>query len=136
LADRRSETGHKHLNVALICLRHLGDDLADFAGVWSFLDGTVRSVSGWPNMTNNKIAKFAAMVTIALAMTSAASAETDPKACSEQERSNQTLGQELGQSNGVLCPSEVDPGIKSKTPEYGNTPILSPGDRYPNVQPK
>jgi hypothetical protein len=91
-------------------------------------------------MTNNRTAKLAASVAIALAMISSASAQTtDSKACSQQERSNQTLGEELGQSNGVICPSEVDPGIKAPTPEGGNTPIIpppgSPGGN-PNIQPK
>jgi hypothetical protein len=91
-------------------------------------------------MTKKRTAKLAALVAITLAMISSASAQTtDAKACSQQERSNQTLGEELGQSNGVLCPSEVDPGIKARTPEDGNTLIIIPpgsagGD--PGIQPK
>jgi hypothetical protein len=89
---------------------------------------------------SNRTAKLAASVALALAMVSSAAAQTtDSKACSEQERSNQTLGEKLGQSNGVLCPSEVDPGIKAPTPEGGKTPVVPPpgspgGD--PNIQPK
>jgi hypothetical protein len=33
----------------------------------------------------------------------------------EQERSNQTLGEKLGQTGGgVICPPEVDPGMKAE----------------------
>jgi hypothetical protein len=77
---------------------------------------------------------------LALAIASPAAAQpTDPKACSEQERSNQTLGEKLGQSNGVIYPPEVDPGMKAPTPEAGKTPVIPPpgspgGD--PTVQPK
>jgi hypothetical protein len=90
-------------------------------------------------MTKNRTARIAASAAIALAMISSAAAQTtDSKACSQQERSNQTLGEELGQSNGVICPSEVDPGIKDHTPEGGNTPIIFPpggGGGNANIQP-
>jgi hypothetical protein len=91
-------------------------------------------------MTNNRTARIAASVVIALAMISSAAAQTtDSKACSQQERSNQTLAEELGQSNGVICPAEVDPGIKATTPEGGNTPIVFPPNSAvgnPNIQLK
>jgi hypothetical protein len=49
------------------------------------------------------------------------------------------LGEKLGQSGGVICPPEVDPGMKAPTPEGGKTPIIpppgSPGGN-PNIQPK
>ena len=77
----------------------------------------------------------ATIVTLAVASPAAA----DSKACTEQERNNQTLGQKLGQTGGVICPPEVDPGMKAPTPEGGNTPIIpppgSPGGN-PNVRPK
>jgi hypothetical protein len=88
----------------------------------------------------SRITKVAVSAVLALAMAAPAAAQTtDSKACSEQERSNQTLGQRLGQSNGVICPPEVDPGMKAPTPEAGKTPVIPPpgspgGD--PSVQPK
>ena len=64
---------------------------------------------------------------------------TDSKACTEQERSNQTLSEKLGQTNGVICPPDIDAGMKAPTPEAGKTPVIpppgSPGGN-PNVQPK
>jgi len=64
---------------------------------------------------------------------------TDSKACTEQERSNQTLSEKLGQTNGVICPPDVDARMKAPTPEGGKTPVIpppgSPGGN-PNVQPK
>ena len=63
---------------------------------------------------------------------------TNSKACTEQERSNQTLSEKLGQTNGVICPPD-DAGMKAPTPEAGKTPVIpppgSPGGN-PNVQPK
>ncbi len=75
-----------------------------------------------------------------LAVASPAVAQTtDSKACTEQERKNQTLGEKLGQTGGVICPPEVDSGIKAPTPETGNTPVIpppgSPGGN-PNVHPR
>jgi hypothetical protein len=64
---------------------------------------------------------------------------TDSKACTEQERSNQTLSEKLGQTNGVICPPDIDAGMKAPTPDAGKTPVIpppgSPGGN-PNVQPK
>jgi hypothetical protein len=86
------------------------------------------------------ISKALAATLLALALASPAAAQTaDSKACTEQERSNQTLGQKLGQTGGVICPPEVDPGMKAPTPEGGKTPIIPPPDSpggNPNVQPK
>ena len=53
--------------------------------------------------------------------------------------SGTNLSDKLAQSDGVLCPPEVDPGIKAPTPEVGKMPIIPPpgspgGD--PNVRPK
>lgn len=84
-------------------------------------------------------AVFAA-VTLVMEIASPAGAQTaDSKACTEQERNNQTLSEKLGQSGGVICPPEVDPGMKAPTPEGGKTPVIpppgSPGGN-PNVQPK
>lgn len=88
----------------------------------------------------SRIAKALAVTVVTLAVASPAAAQTaDSKACTEQERNNQTLGQKLGQTGGVICPPEVDPGMKAPTPEGGNTPVIpppgSPGGN-PNVRPK
>jgi hypothetical protein len=71
----------------------------------------------------------------ALSMAQAA----DSTGCTPQERSNQTLSQKLDQTNGVICPPDVDPAINAPTPNAGKTPVIqppgSPGGN-PNVQPK
>jgi len=79
---------------------------------------------------------------MALAMGSRVLAQAqapDPKGCTPQERSNQTLSDQLNKSNGVLCPPDIDPAMKAPTPKTGDTPVIPPpgtpgGD--PNVQPK
>ena len=53
--------------------------------------------------------------------------------------SGSNLSEKLAQSDGVLCPPDVDPGIKAPTPEVGKMPVIPPpgspgGD--PNVRPK
>jgi hypothetical protein len=76
---------------------------------------------------------------ISLFGTSLALAQTpDPKGCTPQEKSNQTL-QKSGQTAGVMCPPDVDPAMKAPTPKTGDTSVIPPpgtpgGD--PNVQPK
>ena len=63
----------------------------------------------------------------------------DSKARTEQERGNQTLSEKLGQSNGVICPPDVDSEMTKPAPDAGKTPVIpppgSPGGN-PNVQPK
>ena len=55
-------------------------------------------------------------------------------------QSREPLGDKLAKSDGVLCPpSGVDPEIRARTPEGGNTPVIPPpgspgGD--PTVRPK
>jgi len=88
----------------------------------------------------SRIAKALAATLVTLVAASSAVAQTThSKACTEQERNNQTLGEKLGQTGGVICPPEVDPGMKAPTPEGGNTPVIpppgSPGGN-PNVRPK
>ena len=100
------------------------------------------------------VREYLAVLAIALAMTSTAITSTtitstalaqaqtvDPKACSEAARnsSGQSLSDKLNQSNGVICPPNVDPGIKAPTPQAGKMPVIPPpgspgGD--PSVQPK
>jgi len=80
-----------------------------------------------------------AVLALALALTSAAAQAADPQPCSKAERGNQTLGEKLGQTNGVICPPDIDPSMKAQTPNGGSTPVIPPpgspgGD--PNVQPK
>jgi hypothetical protein len=52
---------------------------------------------------------------------------------------NQSLSDKLAQSNGVICPPNVDPAIKAPTPNAGKMPVIpppgSPGGN-PNIQPK
>jgi hypothetical protein len=84
-----------------------------------------------------------AALVLVFVMSSAAFAQAqtaDPKACANTGNSpNQTLSEKLDQSNGVICPPNVDPGIKAPTPNAGKMPVIPPpgspgGD--PNVQPK
>lgn len=55
-------------------------------------------------------------------------------------QSKEPLGDKLAKSDGVLCPPPgVDPEIRARTPEGGNTPVIPPpgspgGD--PSVRPK
>jgi hypothetical protein len=75
----------------------------------------------------------------------------DPKACTDEQRlrldaerrprdpSNQDPGEKLAQTEGVLCPPNVDPQIKLPAPDTGKMPVVPPpgspgGD--PNVRPK
>jgi hypothetical protein len=84
------------------------------------------------------------IIALALTLALAASAQaqnTDPKACAADARNspNQTLSDKLDQSNGVICPPDVDPGMKAPTPPTGKMPVIPPpgspgGD--PSVQPK
>ncbi len=78
--------------------------------------------------------------------------ETDTsKACSPSDRlqrtdrgpSSPTTGEDvsdkLARTEGVICPPDVDPGIKAPTPEAGTMPIIPPpgspgGDQ--SVRPK
>ena len=84
---------------------------------------------------NALVALSILMATISLAWAQA----TNSKACTEQERSNQTLGEKLGQTNGVICPPDIDKGMKAPTPDAGKTPVIPPPDSpggNPNVQSK
>jgi hypothetical protein len=61
------------------------------------------------------------------------------KPCSEPGDSSKTLSDKLAQGGGVICPPNVDPGIKVPAPETGKMPVIPPpgspgGD--PNVKPK
>ncbi len=94
----------------------------------------------------NVIAKILfTVVFVAAAVRSAALAQTqsgtDRKSCSDasDSASGQSLSNRLGQSNGVICPPNVDPGIRAPTPDTGKTPVIPPpgsAGGNPNVQPK
>jgi hypothetical protein len=65
----------------------------------------------------------------------------DPTACSVDQRSpgDQTLSKKLEQTDGVICPPDIDPDIKAPTPQGGRMHIIPPpgspgGD--PTVRPK
>ncbi len=63
------------------------------------------------------------------------------KACANggSTSSGQNLSEKLAQSNGVICPPNVDPAIKAPTPNAGKMPVIPPPGRpggNPNVQPK
>ena len=87
---------------------------------------------------------FLAVLVVTQAMRSTAFAQAptaDPKACSDAARnsSGQTLSDKLSQTNGVICPPDVDPAIKAPTPNAGKMLVIPPpgspgGD--PTVQPK
>jgi len=55
-------------------------------------------------------------------------------------RSNESLGDKLARSDGVLCPpAGVDPEMRAPTPDAGTTPVIPPpgspgGD--PTLRPK
>lgn len=81
-----------------------------------------------------------AVLTLTLA-TAASAQQAVPNAnrgCS-QPGDSENLSDKLSQSNGVLCPQNVDPAIKAPTPNTGDKPVIpppgSPGGN-PNVQPK
>jgi len=53
--------------------------------------------------------------------------------------SSTSLSDKLDQAGGVICPPNVDPGMKTPAPETGKMPVIPPpgspgGD--PKVQPK
>ena len=61
------------------------------------------------------------------------------KPCAEPGDSSKTLSEKLDQGAGVICPPNVDPGMKTPAPETGKMPVIPPpgspgGD--PKVQPK
>lgn len=93
----------------------------------------------------------AMLTTAGLAQSTPAPQASDPKACSEEQRlrlegdhatrdpSQQNLGDKLAQTEGVICPPAVDPGIKAPTPDVGKMPVMPPpgspgGD--PHMRPK
>jgi hypothetical protein len=90
----------------------------------------------------NLIMKFFFLtVFITGAIRSTAFAQNHPENCLSPppNTSGQSLNNKLGQSNGVICPPNVDPQMKVPTPNSGDKTVIPPpgspgGD--PNVQPK
>jgi hypothetical protein len=63
----------------------------------------------------------------------------DQKPCAQPGDPSKTLSDKLDQGGGVICPPDVDPGMKTPAPETGKMPVIPPpgspgGD--PKVQPK
>jgi hypothetical protein len=93
-------------------------------------------------------ASMAALLSLALAGTAIAQTQQqtpqnsgpkpDPKNCASKGSSGD-LSNNLAQSGGVICPPDVDQGMKAPTPNTGKMPVIpppgSPGGN-PNVQPK
>jgi hypothetical protein len=86
------------------------------------------------------------VIALALSAVSAASAQAqaqapsgDQKPCAQPGDSSKTLSDKLDQGGGVICPPNVDPGIKTPAPETGKMLVIpapgSPGGD-PKVQPK
>ena len=78
-----------------------------------------------------------ALAGVSLACAQAPSA--DQKPCAEPGDSTKSLSDKLDQGGGVICPPNVDPGMKTPAPETGKMPVIPPpgspgGD--PKVQPK
>jgi hypothetical protein len=88
------------------------------------------------------IARYGIALALSLAGLFAAGAQAPSaaqKPCSEPGDSSKTLSDKLDQGGGVICPPNVDPGIKVPAPETGKMPVIPPpgspgGD--PKVRPK
>jgi hypothetical protein len=88
------------------------------------------------------IARSAIVLALTLAGVSLACAQApsaDQKPCAEPGDSSKSLSDKLDQGGGVICPPNVDPGMKTPAPETGKMPVIPPpgspgGD--PKVQPK
>jgi hypothetical protein len=80
-----------------------------------------------------------ALVLAAACPALAQSPRTDQKPCAPPGDSSKTLSEKLDQGAGVICPPDVDPGMKAPAPETGKMPVIpppgSPGGN-PQVQPK
>ena len=74
-----------------------------------------------------RLIALAAGMTLASGAAVAQTAKTT--GCTPQEKSAQTLNQKLDKTQGVICPPDVDPGMKQPAPPG------TPGGN-PNIQPK
>jgi hypothetical protein len=107
--------------------------------------------------------RYAALITVGMMLGTAAQGQAmrDPKACAPGAASHlktpdtpapatpQTpnatdgtaanLSETLAQSDGVICPPNVDPDMKTPAPDTGKMPVIpppgSPGGNQ-NIQPK
>ena len=80
-----------------------------------------------------------ALTFAAVSLACAQAPSTGQKPCAEPGDPSKTLSDKLDQGGGVICPPDVDPGIKTPAPETGKMPVIPPpgspgGD--PKVQPK
>jgi hypothetical protein len=84
-----------------------------------------------------------AIMALSLALTGTAFAQTrqthPAEPCVSGSNGSGDLGNKLSQSNGVICPPDVDQGMKAPTPNIGRMPVIPPpgspgGDQ--NIQPK
>jgi hypothetical protein len=69
------------------------------------------------------ITRCGLMLALTFAAVGPACAQTpsaEQKPCSEPGDSSKTLSDKLAQGGGVICPPNVDPGIKVPVPETGN----------------
>ena len=86
------------------------------------------------------IARSAIVLTLAgVSLACAQAPSADQKPCAEPGDSSKSLSDKLDQGGGVICPPNVDPGMKTPAPEIGKMPVIPPpgspgGD--PKVQPK
>ena len=87
-----------------------------------------------------EIRPILAVAVLCIAIGTAQAADTTGCTPQEKQQANQNApGQKLDDTAAVICPPDVDPGMKAPTPKAGNTPVIPPpgspgGD--PNVQPK
>ena len=89
-----------------------------------------------------KIVFAVILISEALRSTVFAQAQTaDPKACANgaDMSAKGNLSDKLNRSSGVICPPDVDSGIKAPAPDSGKMPVIPPpgspgGDQ--NIQPK
>ena len=64
---------------------------------------------------------------------------TNDRGCSQQVRSNQTLGEKLDQTTGTICPPEkIDPPFEGTTPPNSKAVLPSPETQQADqpVQPR
>ncbi len=88
------------------------------------------------------IARSAVALSLTVAGVAGAAAQAPgagQQPCSQPGDSSQTLSDKLDRGGGVICPPNVDPGMKTPAPQTGKMPVIPPpgtpgGD--PNVQPK
>jgi hypothetical protein len=92
------------------------------------------------------IAQYALTLALMLAAFGSACAQAPAQApsgadkpCAQPGDSSKSLSDKLDQGGGVICPPDVDPGMKAPAPETGKMPVIPPpgspgGD--PTVKPK